>query len=188
MKLNFTQITILHDKNDSPAGSPASLLSVVRGAFPEIKYSTPYLPPGMSTQDALDFLTDNYMRMVNRDSLLVGFGRGGLLACAIQQKVPVLRLSAFAVNAPVREGNIAAEMNQNFYSRIAVYNSTYPPIKGNCDWTAHASMAYDVPWLAKEPAYYPLAYLISAYGRTADMEHEIKMIFPAYQNPDTILE
>lgn len=188
MKLNFTQITVLHDKQDSPAGSPASLLRVMQGAFPEIKYSTPYLPPGMPAQDALDFLTDNYMRMVGRDSLLVGFGRGGLLACALQQRVPALRLSAFAVNAPVREGNVVAEMNQSFYSRVSVYNSGYKPIKGNCNWSECSSMAYDVPWLANGAAYYPLAYLISAYGRHADMEQEIKLIFPAYQNPDTILE
>jgi hypothetical protein len=187
MKLNFSQITVLHDKNDSPAGSPATLLSIMQGAYPEISYSTPYLPPGIRTEDALDFLTDNYARMVHRDALLVGFGRGGLLACALQQRVPVLRLSAFAINAPVRDGTVRAEMNQNFYSRVSVYSSIYPPIKGNCEWDMHSSMAYDVPWLTKEPAYYPIAYLISAYGRHADMEQEIKLIFPAYQNPDTIL-
>jgi hypothetical protein len=187
MKLNFSQITILHDKNDSPAGAPASLLSVMRGAFPEIRYSTPYLPPGLPAQDALDFLTDNYMRMVHRDSLIVGFGRGGLLACALQQRVPVLRLSAFALNAPVSDGKVAAEMNENFYSRVSVYSSAFKPIKNNCNWASHSSMAYDVPWLANGDAYYPTAYLISAYGRHADMEQEIKLIFPAYQNPDTIL-
>jgi len=160
----------------------------MQGAFPEIKYSTPYLPPNLPTADALDFLTDNYIRMVGRESLLVGFGRGGLLACALQQKVPALRLHAFAVNAPVRDGNVAAEMNQSFYSRVSVYSSAYAPIKGNCDWDTRSSMAYDVPWLANGDAYYPLAYLISAYGRNADMEQEIKLIFPAYQNPDTILE
>jgi hypothetical protein len=125
--------------------------------------------------------------MVHRDSLIVGFGRGGLLACALQQRVPVLRLSAFAINAPVSEGKVMAEMNESFYSRVSVYNSGYKPIKGNCNWAAHSSMAYDVPWLAHGDAYYPTAYLISAYGRHADMEQEIKLIFPAYQNPDTIL-
>src|SRR5271157_5259081 len=145
MKLNFTQITILHDKNDSPAGAPASLLSVMRGAFPEITYSTPYLPPGMHAQDALDVLADSYVRMVHRDSLIVGFGRGGLLAGALQQRVPVLRLSAFAINAPVFEGGVEAKMNESFYSRVSVYSSAYKPIKGNCNWGRHSSMAYDVP-------------------------------------------
>jgi hypothetical protein len=141
----------------------------------------------MPAQDALDFLTDSYVRMVQRDSLIVGFGRGGLLACALQQRVPVLRLSAFAVNAPVSEGKVAAVMNENFYSRVSVYSSAYKPIKGNCNWGSHASMAYDVPWLKDGNAYYPTAYLISAFGRHADMEQEIKLIFPAYQDSDTIL-
>lgn len=187
MTVGFSQITILHDRQDSPAGTSINLLHAMQSAFPDIKYSMPYLPPGMATRDALNFLTDNYVRMVNPDSLIVGFGQGGLLACAVQQRVPVLRLSAFAINAPVCDGDVAAEMNRDWYSRIAVYSSSYPLIKGKCDWAAHASMAYDVPWLAKEPAYYPLAYLISAYGRGSNMEQEVKMLFPMYPKPDTIL-
>lgn len=179
--LSFRQITILPDKGETPAGSPTSLLNVIKGAFPEISYHTPYLPPGLDTADALRFLTDHYTRHIERDSLVVGFGRGGLLAVALQQAVPTLRLHAFAVNAPTQDGGVWAKMNESYYSRIAVYSSAYPPIRDVCHWEECSGMAYNVPWLSKGDVYYPLAYLIAAYGRGADINEEIKLIFPNYQ-------
>jgi hypothetical protein len=181
--LRFPQIVILHGENDLPTGSPARLHSVLHGAYPDINFNMPFIP-NYPTMDAFDFVRESYAPRIQTNALLVGFERGGLLACALQEKLPALHLSVFAINAPTHEGDIAAHPVSQPDSRVAVYSCAYEPIQLRCEWQTLTRMAYDVPWLSKGNNYFALTYLISAYLRGKDMTKELEMMFP----PEPILE
>ena len=173
----FKQITLLHGRGDSPEGPVKSLEVLLRSAHPMIQYARPLIPDDSDTQKALEWFERFYLYRVPEDSLLVGVGRGGLIACAVQNAVPALRLSVVAINAPTEEDRLVAEPGAP-RDRLALYSSAYPPIKGRCDWGRLTPLAYDVPWLARGcNIFYPLAYLISAYSRSADMDKEVSMLF-----------
>jgi hypothetical protein len=102
-----------------------------------------------------------------------------LIACSVQSLFPALNLSVFAINAPTEEDSLFAEPCAP-HTRLALYSSAYPTIKGRCDWKTLTSAAYDVPWLASGcKNLYPLAYLISGYSHGADMDKQVAMMFPS---------
>lgn len=176
----FGQITFLHGKDELPSGFVERLEAALRTAQSAVKYARPFIPSNLDTDEAHHFVVRNYVSRMEANSLLVGVGRGGLIASAVQSNFPALRLSAFAVNSPTEEDGIVAEPCASAYSRVALYSSAYAPIKERCGWKDITPMAYDVPWLASGcKTLFPLAYLISAYGRGADMDKEVAMMFPA---------
>ena len=174
----FAQIVILHDRNETSADSPTRLQAILHGTYPEIDISKPYVPDTPTAQ-AFVHVQRHYMSRIRTNSLLVGFGRGGLIACAVQEAFPALRLSVVAINAPTQDGGLEVRPCQNSSSRVALYSSAYTPIKGRADWYSYTPMAFDVPWLANgHNTYYPLAYLISAFAKSHDMDKEVSMMFP----------
>jgi hypothetical protein len=174
----FSQITILHGKTDTPNGQVQRLESILKAAYPMLEFSRPLIP-NLPTKEALDWITQQYVKRIKPSSLLIGLERCGLIACAIQTKFPALRLSAVAINSPTADGGVSASLCQNSYSRMALYSSAYAPIKGTCQWLTYSPLAFDVSWLAKGcDAYYPLAYLISAFMGNKDMEKEVSLMFP----------
>jgi hypothetical protein len=174
----FSQITILHGKTDTPNGQVQRLESVLKAAYPMLEFSRPLIP-NVPTKEALDWIAAQYIKRIKPNSLLVGLDRGGLLACAIQTKFPALRLSAVAINAPTADNGVSASICLSSYSRMALYSSAYPPVKGVCNWQTFSPLAFDCSWLAKGcDAYYPLAYLISAFMGNKDMEKEVSLMFP----------
>ena len=174
----FSQITILHGKNDTLNGQVQRLESILKQAYPMIEFSRP-LVPNLPAKEAYDWVAAQYVKRIKPNSLIVGLERGGLIACAIQTAFSALHLSAVAINAPTAEGNLHATACQTAYSRMALYSSAYPPIKGNCGWNSYSPLAYDCSWLAKGcDAYYPLTYLISAFMGNRDMEKEVSLMFP----------
>lgn len=174
----FSQITILHGKDDNPNGQVQKLESIMKAAYPMIEFSRPLIP-NLPPQEACDWIAAQYVKRLKPNSLLVGLERGGLIACAVQAKFPALKLSAVAVNAPTVEGNLHASTCANSYSRMSLYSSAYPPIKLSCQWHAYSPLSFDCSWLAKGcDAYYPLAYLISAFMGNKDMEKEVSLMFP----------
>jgi hypothetical protein len=174
----FPQITLLHGKGDSPEGSVKSLEVALRSAHPMLQYARPLIPDNLDAEKAAEWFENFYLYRVPQASLLVGIDRGGLIACAVQNALPGLRLSVVAINAPTEEDGLIAYPSAP-ESRLALYSSTYPPVKGRCDWKKLTSLAYDVSWLTPGcENFYPLAYLISAWSRNADMDKEISMLFP----------
>lgn len=180
MNPRFSQVTFLHSAHESPTDSPARLRFVLHSAYPALSYATPLLPYSLSAKESFDFASKHYISRIGRESLIVGFGRGGLIACALQTAFPALRLSVVAINAPTGEIGLQVQACSQAYSRVALYSSLYAPIKDRCDWANFSPMAYDVKWLsAGNNAYYPLSYLISAFMRGQDMDKEVSMMFPA---------
>ena len=194
MTPRFNQIVVLPDRNEN--NSPTRLVSVLKQIYPQLNYSTPFIPP-MSADDMLHFIGGNSY-FIKDDALIVGFGVGGTVAMALQKALPALRLSTFIVNAPTEAGKIKIEPDKKApaeqalsdapvfrIDRCAVYSSAYTPIRGKCYWKSIMTMAYDVPWLKDGmDAYYPLAYLISRYSTGSDMDQEVNMIFTGYQQED----
>jgi hypothetical protein len=177
--IRFPQITLLHGKGDSPEGSVKSLEVALRSAHPMLKYARPLIPDDLDATKAYEWFERFYLYQIPQESLLVGIDRGGLIACAVQSALPGLKLSVVAINAPTEEDRLAAEPCASAYSRLALYSSAYAPIKGRFDWKAITPRAYDVEWLAAGcKNFFPLAYLISAYSRGADMDKEVSMMFP----------
>ncbi len=179
----FPQIVILHGKDDFPTGSPARLHSVLHGAYPDVNFAMPFIP-NYPTKDAFDFVRESYGPRIQTNALIVGFERGGLIACALQEKLSALHLSVFAINAPTHEEELEAHPVSQPDSRVSIYSCAYEPIKLACEWKTLTRMAYDVPWLSKGTNNFALSYLISAYLRAKDMDKELEMLFP----PEPILE
>lgn len=174
----FSQITILHGKGDTPVGQVGRLESILRAAYPMIEFSRPLIP-NLPTKEAYEWIAAQYVRRFKPNSLLIGMERGGLIASAIQTAFPVLHLSVVAINSPTSEGGVHASQCQAPMSRMALFSSAYPPLKNNCTWHTHSPLAFDCTWLSKGcDAYYPLAYLISAFMGGRDMEKEVSLMFP----------
>jgi hypothetical protein len=179
----FNQITLLHGRNELPNGKfpgvTEHLEAILHAAYPAVLFACPFVPSDLGAKDAFFFVRKNYVSRMQADSLLVGLERGGLIACAVQDAFPALRLSVFAANSPTEDDKLVVEPCDS-HTRLALYSSAYPPIKGRCDWKALTSTAYDVPWLASGcKNLYPLAYLISAYSHGVDMDKQVAMMFPS---------
>jgi hypothetical protein len=143
-----------------------------------VDYARPLIPANLDTKAALNFVERFFVYRMALDSLLVGVGRGGLIAAAVQLKLPALRLSVAAINSPTDEDGVSAGL---WGHRLALYSSAYKPIAGHCDWHVASPLAYDLPWLAKgcQNNFYPLTYLISSWARGAIMDKEVSLLFPA---------
>lgn len=179
MTPTFQQITILHDSDERPTGSPARLQTALASAYPKIRYATPLLPHSLNAKEAFDWAAKHYISRIGRGSLIVGFGRGGLVACALQSAFPALNLSVVAINAPTEEDGLQAKFFDQYYSRMVLYSAEYPRVKSRCDWGSLSPMAYNVNWLTSgNSAYYPLAYLVGAFMRGKNMDKEVSMMFP----------
>lgn len=175
--IRFPQITFLHGRGEPPGRSTEKLEAVLRETHPMVEYARPFIPDS-DTVKALEWVERFYLYRIRQNSLLVGVERGGLIACAVQSAIPVLRLSVIAINAPTEDDKVVVEPCEP-HTRVALYSSAYEPIKGRCDWKEHTSLAYDVDWLAGGcKNFYPLAYLISAFSRGAGMDKEVSMMFP----------
>jgi hypothetical protein len=172
----FKQITLLHGKDDLPSGSVLRLENLLRAAFPNMEFCRPLIPK-LTAKDTVDFIKRNFMGRIKPNSLLVGLERGGLIACDLQSSFPALHLSVVAVNSPTREIGVQASPCQTSASRMALYSSAYLPKECN-DWYFYAPLNYDVEWLSKGVAYYPVAYLITAFMGGRDMEKEVALMFP----------
>jgi hypothetical protein len=174
--IRFSQIMLLHGQDELPSGSVERLEALLRTSHPMVKYSRPLIPMEYDTKAALDFVERYYVYRMDANSLLVGVGRGGLIASAIQFKLPALSLSVAAINSPTDEDGVTAGLSGR---RLALYSSAYKPIAGRCDWHGSSPLAYDLPWLANGcENFYPLAYLISSWAQGAAMDKEISMMFP----------
>ena len=176
--IRFPQIVFLHGVDEESNTAMAQLESTLRSTHPMVDYARPLIP-GTDARKAMEWVERFYVYRLSERALLVGVDRGGLIACALQTTFPWLKLSVCAINSPTEvEGLVAGQCEP--HSRLALYSSAYDPIKGRCDWKQYTSLAYDLPWLADgSKNLFPLAYLISAWGRSADMDKEVSMLFPS---------
>lgn len=174
--MNFRQVTLISGTNVGDATLQV-LEAALKSAHPMVQYARPLIPSDLPTEKAIDWFLSYYLYRIPQNSLLVGIDRGGLIACAIQDAVPGLGLSVVAINAPTEDDHVVVKPSPK--TRLALYSSAYLPIKERCDWKAITPTAYDLPWLTPGcQNFYPLAYLISAFSRSADMNKEVAMMFP----------
>jgi hypothetical protein len=176
--IRFSHITLLHGQDELPDGSVARLEALLRTSHPMVDYARPLIPANLDTKAALNFVERFFVYRMAQDSLLVGVGRGGLIASAVQFKLPALHLSVAAINSPTDEDGVSAGL---WGHRLALYSSAYKPIVGHCEWDVASPLAYNLPWLADgcQSNFNALAYLISAWARGAVMDKEVSLMFPA---------
>lgn len=184
----FSHITFLHDANDLPNGRVAQLADILKRQYPSITISRPYIPT-VPTGEALSWVKQ-YVARVPAKSLIIGMGRGGLLACALQSNFPALNFSVVAVNAPTEEDGVYASESLD---RVVLYSSLYEPIKGRCDWQDLAMWSFEVSWLTSgQDAFYPTMYMISAYlqgdasSTALDLLKAANMLVPFARKDGTI--
>lgn len=175
--MRFSQITLLHGRDELPNGSVERVEALLRSSHPMVQYARPLIPTDLDTKAALAWAQRYFVYRMQPESLVVGMGRGGLIASVIQSELPGLRLAVAAINSPTNEDGVFAEPSVD---RLALYSSAFQPIKGCCDWSTLTPLAYDVPWLSKGfEQFYPLAYLISAWSRgVKDMDKQVSLMFP----------
>lgn len=180
---NFSGVYLLHGAGESPDNLDkieARLCNHVR-----VWVSRPTLAhaaPGINAeQSSRTFRKTGILP----ESLLVGFGLGGLVAAKLQELEPDLNLSVLAINAPTSDGSVSLKRTRQ---RTAMYSSKYPPLHGCANWgeyTEGFDSNFDVEWLRHGYGLkkYTLGYLISKVVRGKDLYFEVKTIFPQLSLP-----
>jgi len=129
-----------------------------------------------SAEESYTWLQRYLLPSVPNNSVLFGFGIGGLIASRLQEDFPAKRLSVVAINSPVSEGSVKlVATTKTPASRVAIYSNLYPPIQGQI-WPLLASQAYDLLWLQHgiKDAKHGLAYLLTAYMEIENISIEVK--------------
>ena len=168
---------ILHDRDSTGAPRLVEIMANKVGVESEF-FKQPH-PPYEFKEDASAlesylWLRSCFLSGVMSNSVLFGFGIGGLLAAKLQEDFPVKGLSVVAINAPTFEGSISLETHVP--NRVALYSSAYMPIAGRCNWSLYAGQAYDMSWLLHgiKNAKYGLAYLLTTYMQIENLTMEVK--------------
>lgn len=174
MEPRFTNVVFLHGKGEMPTGAVAQLEDILKRLYPDVQFARPFIPD-IPTDEAFA-LVKRFLPAIRPGSLLIGLGRGGLLAARLQREFPALNFHVFDINAPTMDGSLSAGL---FRNRCVVYSSLYEPIANRCGWGSLAPLAFDLDWLRTgKNHFYPISYLISGYMQGNDMIKAVSVLFP----------
>ena len=180
---------LLHDRGDTANGMVEDIEGIVvqlasKSSNIEPLFKRPPLPYGFneegSTADSYRWLRTYFLPELIPNSVVIGFGIGGLLAAKLQEDFPNNKVSVVTINSPLMDGmvKLSGTLVQN---RVAIYSTSYPPIKDlSLQWPTMASQAYDVPWL-QHGSYlskYALCHLIASYMQSEDLSAEFESFKP----------
>jgi hypothetical protein len=194
----FQFIHIFHDRGDKESAN--ELERLLQQRYPEVPVFKPALCYNMATSlaDVLRWTRNHYDPVIRPQSLLVGIGTGGLIACAYQEAEFDKDVSVVAINSPLHDsiegpcpccGAPTLELSENTgpqsATRIALYSDLYKPFKhfAPLPWSAWADEAYNVSWLQHgvQEAKYACAYLISCYMQRGTIKDDILVASPNTQ-------
>jgi hypothetical protein len=175
MKSRFTHVVLLHGAEELPNGAVAQLEDILKGTYPDVKFFRPFIP-NVPSGDAYKCLAQ-FMPALKANSLLIGIGRGGLLAARLQKSFPALHFHVVAINAPTADSSLSAGL---FYpDRVALFSSKHAPIANRCNWRQISPLAFDLDWLKSgKNHFHALCYLISGYMQGNDMGDTVQRLFP----------
>jgi hypothetical protein len=175
MKSRFTHVVFLHGTGELPNGAVAQLEDILKSTYPDVKFFRPYIPD-LPTDEAF-VLLKQFLPALKPGALLIGTGRGGLLAAKLQKSFPALDFHVVAINAPTHDGYVTA--GRLHLNRVALYSSQYAPIANRCNWRTISPLAFDLDWLKSgKNHFHALCYLISGYMQGNDMGDTVKRLFP----------
>jgi hypothetical protein len=177
----------------------ASIEQILASRFTTTRVVRALMPFGDSipVSTVLTWARTAFRPFIEKGSLIVGLGLGGLIACALQEKEPDLDLSVIAVNAPLwdgTDGEDAVELAWNTgpsggSMRIAIYSSLYGPYRYRAMniWQSYADEAFDLPWLQHgiDLAKHAVCYLIATYLRDGSIRDEVTTVFPSQKTEDS---
>lgn len=157
-----------------------AIRELIEPHFPDIRFMEP-LVPGQERETLIHYL----LPFILPDSLVVGLGVDGLIACYLQEEFPVLNMSVIAVNSPTGDGWMNLQRNHP-QNRVALYSSLYEPNRGRNHWTGLAEIDLDVAWLqhgvfsdsGANLSKYAVAYYVTAYMQSPNLEPAVAS-FPA---------
>lgn len=175
MKSRFTHVVFFHGAEELPNGMVAQLEDILKSAYSDVKFFRPYIP-NVPSDEAYKCLAQ-FMPALKPNSLLVGIGRGGLLAARLQKSFPALHFHVIAINSPTVDATLSAGL---FYpDRAAFFSSLYAPIAARCNWANISPLSFDLNWLKSgKNHFHALCYLISAYMQGLDMIDTVAHLFP----------
>lgn len=173
----FKSVYLIHDKGGSPDGVALRIQAILEEDHYDVRFDRPCLPyrdENIGVGPSLDWLLLEFRKTLLDNSLLIGFGLGGLLAARLQEYSPNLNLTVMGLLSPTREESVAVqEYNEQ---RLILNNSRF--IRDN--WKPYSRLAFDLPWLIPDinQNRLTLGYLISSYMDNSDIEKEITTLFP----------
>jgi hypothetical protein len=177
MDSRFKGHYLLHDRGSSEDVERLATIMANKVGANDNLFKLPQ-PPYEFKEDASALESYRWLRQyllpeVLGNSIMIGFGIGGLLAARLQEDFPAKNISVVAVNAPTSEGQIV--LNNPVFNRIAIYSSAYSPIIGPCNWSQFTPQAYDVPWLMHgvKNTKYGLAYLLTSYMQSENISADV---------------
>ena len=182
---------LLHDRGDTVNGMVENFEDIIvqldsKSSNIEPMFKRPPLPYGFKedgkTEDSYRWVCTYLLPEILPNSLIVGFGLGGLLAAKLQEDFPSKSSAVLAINSPLIDGSIKLN-GAPVKNRVSIYSRSYPPIR-DCSrqWLTVSSQSYDVPWLqhGNNLSKYALCHLISSYMKAEDISTEFEAFEPQF--------
>ncbi|MBZ5660037.1 MAG: hypothetical protein LAO08_06480 [Acidobacteriia bacterium] len=155
-----------------------ALRDLIEPHFPDLKvYES--LVPGKDREQLIHYLLPFLMP----NSLVVGIGLDGTIACYLQQEFPAANLSVIAINSPTSDTYTTVGMERSMvlkphHNRVALYSRLYEPIRGRNDWRQLTDHDLEVSWLqhgifsesGANLSKYAVAYYVTAYLQSSNLE------------------
>src|ERR1035441_2167000 len=101
MSSRFQNVYLFHGRGEAP-GNPLTLEEMLWARFPRVNYIRPllrHIDPTVTAKDSFKSASHKTF-MIEPKSLIIGFGMGGLIAAALQERFPLHELSVFAISSP----------------------------------------------------------------------------------------
>jgi hypothetical protein len=174
-------VYLFHEKGSNANGVVLSLELLLERDNHNLVYHRVALPHSFDTVAAsvsYEWL-QGYAETMEKDSLVIGVGLGGLLAAKLQQERPDLALTVFAISSPTKDDTfgLIPYKEPNLY---ALYSSFDPSIESSNNWTPFTDNNFDVMWMRSPDLgkkKYSIARIISAFLSDSNVREAVENIF-----------
>lgn len=180
MSSRFQNVYIFHGQGETPEGNPLTLEEMLRARFPGVNYIRPLLRhrnPSVTAKDSFRAASRKTF-MIEPKSLIIGFGMGGLIAAALQERFPLHELSIFAISSPTNMPTLT--LNKRIEDcRVALYSHLDKATESaTAGWPDLTNQAYDVSWMMSATHQkYSVATVVSAFMIDEYIAIAVKNVF-----------
>jgi esterase/lipase len=172
-------VYLFHGRGEAP-GNPLTLEEMLWARFPRVNYIRPllrHIDPTVTAKDSFKSASHKTF-MIEPKSLIIGFGMGGLIAAALQERFPLHELSVFAISSPTHMTTLTLTKRIED-RRVAVYSHLDKVTESaTAGWPDLTNQAYDVSWMMSAThRKYSVAAVVSAFMVNEYIALAVKNVF-----------
>jgi pimeloyl-ACP methyl ester carboxylesterase len=182
MVSNFQNVYIFHGQGGSPEGTALVLEGLLYQRFPKVKFIRPLLrhqDEGVTARDSFRAAAKK-IKLLQKDSLIIGISMGGLVASVLQEKFPDLNLSVFAISSPTKTSTLAINTLVPD-KRVALYSHLDKKVgEYTIKWPLLTNLAFDVSWMQShntDDQKYSVTSVIAAFMSGQDVSAAVENVF-----------